>query len=105
MFDDSQRDEHNVPSMFFVSKKHIEEGMRRIPSKCAVALSLRESGLSYPTVGKVMIYFTYKGIRYFMKLNKETRREIEKFDREECTTPFVVSGFPKQLISFRKEGI
>ena len=108
MFD--QDTVEHVPSVFWVSQRNIEEGVRSCSNKCAISLALYEAGCERVSLARrfekdkegvihsiVDIHFSFEGTRYESPIDKETELKMDQFDQGERIEPFIVHLKPKLI--------
>ena len=91
---DMKNDLSNVPSVFQVKERHFKEGKKNEGKSCALALSLKEGGLSdvwvYRIKDKAWAEFDYGGFSYRGYFEDGVSDRIWEFDNELPVFPFTL---------------
>lgn len=76
-----------------VTQEHINRGIRRDDSKCAIALALKDHGFRNPCVTDTNVCLD-KNLRCYRDLSKRAMKFVEKYDSNKPVKPFtfVIKG-------------
>ena len=96
MFDEQIETELEVPSTFHVTERNLEYGIKNDKFRCALAISMCESGCDWASVShsQKSAIFSYQNRMYKMHLDEKTLKKIKDFDSGKKLSPFVVTGEP-----------